>query len=333
MGRHNEAEQMFYLARQLKDHCPLCYYNMGNSLFSRQLYDRAIWCWEQTRNLDPNHPQIEYRIGQAFWAQGNALMGKEHFLAELRSNPGDLDVLIDIGILLLEINELESAREKFHRILELDHNQPQAHHYLGELHQHGGELALAVERFNKALALNPRQNGSHFRLGQCFLQLGQIANAREHFLQELKLSPEEPEVLLELGCLLEQVEATCEAMNCFERLIGMSPENPQGYHNLSLCYYHKGLIDQGIDLSLRVLELQPHHVLALHNLAFAYLQNGEYEKADQYIQMAADVAGDDRQIQKLKRAITLRKICSRITHTPRQTLKRMKNRLSQGSKA
>ncbi|GAH82738.1 unnamed protein product, partial [marine sediment metagenome] len=44
MGRHDQAELMFYLARQVADECPLCYYNMGNSLYARREYDRAIDC-------------------------------------------------------------------------------------------------------------------------------------------------------------------------------------------------------------------------------------------------------------------------------------------------
>ncbi len=35
-GEHEKAEEMFYLARQYKEKCPLCYYNMGNSLFAQK---------------------------------------------------------------------------------------------------------------------------------------------------------------------------------------------------------------------------------------------------------------------------------------------------------
>jgi len=291
MGQHDEADQMFYLARQLKEHCPLCYYNMGNSLFSRQDYDRAIWCWQQTREIDSNHPQIAGRIAQAYWAQGDHQMAKEYFIMELRHNPGDIEILLDTGILLLEMNELDAAREKFHRVLELDPEHAQAHHYLGELLLNTGQLAKAAERFHRVLVQEPHRSGAHFRLGQCYLKLGQAANAREHLLAELKNSPEQPEILLELGCLLPH-----EAMNWFERVSAARPEDAQGFHNLSLCYYHNGLESQGMDLSRRVLELQPDHVLALHNLAFAHLEKGEYDRADDYIRRAADLVPTDYQI-------------------------------------
>jgi tetratricopeptide (TPR) repeat protein len=305
LGRHEKAEEMFYLARQLKEHCPICYYNMGNSLFSRKLYDRAIWCWQQTRNLDPQHPHINYRIAQACWAKGDTAQAREHFFTELRLNPGDLDVLLDAGILLLEMNDLDSAREKFHRLIEIDSQQSQAHHYLGELYLHEQKIPQALECFNRALSLDPQLHGSNYRLGECHLLLGQLANAREHLLAELALSPDQSDVLIDLGCLLQDVGQTTEAMYCFERALDVAPQDPRPFQNLSLCYYLTGLTEQGIDLSLKVLELDPTHVPALHNLAYAHLQERNFSAADEYIFRACRLAPEDRRLKKLQRTIAI----------------------------
>ena len=316
MGDHQQAEHMFYLARQLKEHCPLCYYNIGNSLFARQLYDRAIWCWEQTRQLDPSHPYVEYRIAQAHWAQGNHRQARNSFIAELRRSPGDIEVLLDTGILLLEMNDLSAAREKFHRILEMDPDQSQAHHYLGEIQLHRGNITQAVEFFNRALVLDPSQPGSHYRLGDCHIQLGQIPNAREHLLAELALSPDNLEVLLDLGCLLGDVDQHTEAIQCFECVTELAPDDPRGYHHLSLCYYQSGLADQGTELSLKVLELDPNHVPALHNLAFACLQTGAYAQAAEFAQRGCQLQPEDRELRKLKRSIALRTLVHQVTTIP-----------------
>ena len=105
MDLHEEAEHMFYLAQQINPECPICFYNIGNSLFTRQRYKKAIWCWQRTAQLEPTHPQINYRIAQAYWADGDNENAKEHFLQELRVNPGDTDVILDFGIFLLKIGE------------------------------------------------------------------------------------------------------------------------------------------------------------------------------------------------------------------------------------
>lgn len=312
MGRHEEAEEMFYLARQLKEHCPLCYYNMGNSLFSQQLYERAIWCWQQTRKLDPDHPQIEFRIGQAYWAKGDHRAAQEHFLSELRRHPGDIEVLMDTGLLLLEMEELESAKEKFNRVLELDPHHPSAYHYLGEFYYNSGQIPRAIECFHNSLKYNSRLNGSHMRLGQCHLKLGHQANAREHFLKELSFSPSQPDVLMVLGKMLAEVGAVNESMNCFERVIQAQPLDHEAYHNLSLCYYQNGLYYQGVDLSLQVLELQPDYIPALCCLVHAYLFLKEYDKSRQYIELALDLAPENNQVKLLRRSVILAETGSRL---------------------
>ena len=313
LGNHEAAEHMFYMAQQLKDDCPLCYYNIGNSLFARQLYDRAIWCWERTRRLDPHHPQVDGRIAQAYWANGQRRRAKEFFLAELRRHPGDLEILLDTGILLLEMNELDAAREKFSRILEIDPDQAQAHQYLGELQLHQGNITQAVESFNQALRLDAEQVGSNYRLGDCYLQLGHVANAREHLLAELKLSPDNPEVLMDIGCLLNEVGETQEAMQCFERATAALPDDPRGYHNLSLCYYSMGLMDQGMELCRKTLQLDANHIGALHNLAYACVCQKDFANAWRHIEHAYRIKPDDAQLKRLRRAINMQILRAKLT--------------------
>jgi tetratricopeptide (TPR) repeat protein len=47
-GEHQLAEEMFYTARLYRDQCPVCFYNIGQSLAARGLFDRAIFCWQKT---------------------------------------------------------------------------------------------------------------------------------------------------------------------------------------------------------------------------------------------------------------------------------------------
>ena len=303
MGEHDKAEEMFYLARQLKEHCPLCYFNIGNSLFSRQLYEKAIWCWKQARELDPNHPQIDYRVAQAHWAMGQHAAAREHFLAELRRRPGDSEVLLDIGILLLEMNELEAAREKFNRIIELNPHYAQAWQYLGEIALKLGQIPPAVERFQRALALNSDLPGCHYRLGECYLLMGQKLNARDHLLLEASFGAEHPEVLLDLGCLLDQAGAIVEAVNCFEKFVALYPDDYRGYYNLSLCFYQARQMEGGMELSQKVLEIEPHHVPTLHNLSLAALHLGKLVAARAYIERAREFAPEEQSLRELEKDI------------------------------
>jgi len=303
LGRHDEAEAMFYLARQIREECPLCYTNMGNSLFARKEYDRAVWCWRRARELDGAQPHLEYRMAQALWAKGDRQGARQEFLAALRRQPGDLEVLLEAGILLLEMNELEGAGEKFHRIVELEPRHAQAQHYLGEIALQQGRIAPAVECFHRAVEADGNLPGSRYRLGECYLLLGQQANAREALLEELRFTTAQGDLLADVGCLLLEAGERGEAMRCFERAIQTDPEEHLAYHNLSVCYYTAGLLEQGMDLSQKVLELAPTFVPALANLAYAHWRRREFGAARRYVGEALREAPGDEQLRRLRRRI------------------------------
>ena len=75
---HDKAEEMFYLARLYKEHCPHCYYNIGYSLFSRGQYDKAIYCWTKTLDLDEQYPDVHVRIAEAMWNKGELEQARRH---------------------------------------------------------------------------------------------------------------------------------------------------------------------------------------------------------------------------------------------------------------
>ena len=119
LGDHEKAEEMFYLARLYREHCPHCYYNIGCSLFEQGRYDRAIYCWQQTLDLDDRHPDVRVRVAEAYWEKGELTAARQHYLAGLRQDPGDTDALLDLGELLMEMGQVDEAGEKFRRAIEL----------------------------------------------------------------------------------------------------------------------------------------------------------------------------------------------------------------------
>src|SRR4051812_18370362 len=62
IGDHEKAEEMFYLARQYREECPDCFYNVGQSLYDRGLFDKALYCWQKALDLDDARPEVHLRI-------------------------------------------------------------------------------------------------------------------------------------------------------------------------------------------------------------------------------------------------------------------------------
>jgi tetratricopeptide (TPR) repeat protein len=315
MSCHDLAEQMFYLAQQIDSDCPICFYNIGNSLFIRGKYSKAVNCWQKTAELEPSHPQINYRIAQAYWSQGNEMQAHEHFLIELRYNPGDIDVILDFGLFLLQTGNVNSAQEKFNRILELEPDYPPALFYLGEIAFDNAEYSLAVKWFNRALTEDKTLKGPAYRLAQCALIRKDLQQTKAYLLSELELVPEDSDVLVSMGTMFLQLKCDDYADHCFMKALEFDFTNAHAHYHLGLTSAIHSQFDDAIQFFSHTLDINSKYMPALRDSALAYLYTGSLNKAMERISKAKSICPKDMQLKKISHAIRLANIKERINET------------------
>ncbi len=299
MGDHEQAEVMFYLARQVKDECPLCLYNIANSLFDRSEYHRAIACWQRCLELEPDHASAHARIAETHWALGNLDEARRHYQVELGRSPGDVDTLLDMGELLVEMGLTEEAAEKFRRVLEQSPASAAAHFGLGELALKDSRNEDAEEQFRLVLRIDRYYPGAHMRLGEVLLRGGREAIAGVHLLAELRHAGKDPSALLELGQLLLRAGKTRQANAVLRKLVAIEPTSPQVEHSLAVSYFLMENLEEGILHCRRALKHKPDYPLALYNLALAHMEKGAIVRARRYVAKALAVAPADEQVRAL----------------------------------
>ena len=313
MDQHDLAEQMFYLAQQIKPSCGLCYYNIGNSLFARGQYKKAIRCWLRTAELEPSHPQINYRIAQAYWSDGQTELCREYFLAELRISPGDIDVIFDFGLFLLESDDIESAKEKFNRILELEPDFAAALFYLGEIAFNNGDYERAVELFNQALQKDNTLAGPCYRLAQYALIREQQTKARAYLVSELETSPEDADTLVSMGSMFLKIGELDYATHCLLRAVDIDCAHADAYYYLGAVRAIKGAFSEAAEFFAHALDIRGKHIPTLRDSAFVYLAMGRLADAAKSIEKARSLAGNDAELKALCRRIHLAQVRRRIT--------------------
>ena len=312
MGQHDLAEQMFYLAQQINPDCALCYYNIGNSLFARGQYKKAIRCWLKTAELEPSHPQINYRIAQAYWSEGDREHGREHFLAELRVNPGEIDVILDYGLFLLEADDVESAKEKFNRILELKPDFAPALFYLGEIAFNNSDYKRAVQLFSQALQEDNTLTGPRYRLAQYALMRGVWQEARNYLVSEVKLAPEDADSWVSMGSMFLTIDDLDYATHCMMRAVDIDCANVDAYYYLGLISATRGRFEDAVEFFGHALDIRPRDVCVLRDSAIVYLAMGRLADAARRIKKALCLADDDPQLKTLDRRVRLMQSTERI---------------------
>jgi len=303
MEKHDLAEQTFYLAQQIDPDCPICYYNIGNNLFIRGQYKKAISCWLRTAELEKTHPQINFRIAQAYWADGDTEKAKEYFLKELRNNPGDVDVISDFGMLLLEIDELDSAKEKFNRILEFEPDYVTASFYLGEIARQAGDIGQAKLFYKDAVFKDNNIAGPRFRLGQFALEEGNFDRAVYYLGHELQCKLQNADALVSMASMFLKMKMIDEAGRCLLMATDLDHAHPYAHYYLGVCCTLRERYDDAAEFFLHVLDCDKDNADALVALAKVYTISGQYEKAREVIDRAKTSCADNDTLKALKNII------------------------------
>ncbi len=319
LNDHESAEQMFYLAQQLTDKCPNCYHHMGESLGVRNILPRAIYCWQRALELEPDYPHARQRIAEAYRIQGQHAKAREYYLAAMRADPGNTELLADLGDLLVEMNDLPAAASKFQHVLDLDPQSVRANVMLGLIASQNNDPDVAIRHFEAALQLDEHYPGLHSHLGEAELRRDRHEPAMRHLAIALDDDPEDCIALMSMGnCLLELLRPS-EAAELFERAIQIEPTMVGAHHNLAVCRFLDNQFEQGIQHCLDALEIDPRHAMVLHKLALAYLHLGRW--ADARAMIARGLRSDP--YHSGLKSVSKRFWMARLRHLARRFLNRV----------
>lgn len=305
LGDHDKAEEMFYLARQLSDECPYCSFNLGESLYRRGLYPKAIECWKHVIRMDPDHGDVHFRIGGAYWAQGNLRTARRHFREQLRRDPGHTDALLDLGRLSLENDRPELAREKFRHVLELDPSNSFAWSLMGEAEMRIGRDFQAQVALNRSLRLDAEQPWVRLGLAQVAIDRGEVTRATDLISAELALKHELMDVLELAGQLAVEIRQFTLAHQAFSTMLGIEAKDVRANEGLAVALAGLGKIDESIAHCRLTLTLDARSVPAMYQLAENLLAQGQVEQAAEQLAAADRVEPNNEMLAGLRQRIDL----------------------------
>lgn len=308
LGDHEQAETMFYMARQ-HEQSPTqeatAYANLAESLMTRALFDKAIWCLREASHLDPSLPRVHARLAAAHASTGRHDRARQLYLRELRERPGCIDTLLDLGCLLLDMNRLAEAGEKFRRVLEIESDHPEAHFHLAELAARQGREREAIATLRVALRLDPEHPEARRRLAELYLSTDEKDAAlellrTEHARFKHERRSFDDEDLLDLGGLLLDAGAPQEAIGVLQALVENRPQDAGAWHELSVALLRSGDLARGMDACREAIRRDESHPAALHNMALAHLQQGQRRRAWWWLGRALEADPDDGSLRRMR---------------------------------
>jgi tetratricopeptide (TPR) repeat protein len=251
----------------------------GNSTRALEYYGKAIRCREDFSLALLNRANVHYEIGRqedAFrdlekirstygdsssfihleglvrWKQREHELAIAAFRRLLLRNPGDRDLLINIGTLRTMQDQYDSGRLYLGRALKIDPQDARALNALAMLEVDAGNIEKGSQLIDKAFQINPKDAYIINNKGYILLIKGQ----------------------------------TEEGLALINQSISADPYNGWAYRNKGWYHFLKGNFTEAIRLLKRAEDSDPSMEMVNSWLGQAYLKAGEKQKGCEYLSKA-----------------------------------------------
>jgi len=308
LGRHDQAEEMFYLAQQLDDECPDCFFYLGESLAARGQHDRAIYCWERVLDLEPAYIGVNQRIAQAYRAKGDCKQAREYLLRELRDDAGNVRLLFELADLALEAGQVAAASAKLEHILELDPRHAGARLALCRIWLRCGHPEKAWNCIQELEAANDgvreyNRGEADALAGEVLCQLGRFAEARVRLEAAIERGADSAPVLMLLGDTFLAIDKASEAADRYRRVLAADAHNPFAHHKLGVCLLKTGRADAALEHCLCAVRGKPGFGGAMFSAAIAHLRLGQWRAARCMLGRAAGALDDNGPVRQIRKRL------------------------------
>jgi tetratricopeptide (TPR) repeat protein len=269
----------------------------------------ALALFERARGLDPDYPDLWFRIGRARLALGEVaaaetalVRARDLDVAPLRAVSPIVAAVRDTArrhdLPLIELPELLAAREAAAgRVpipgdeLLLDHVHPDipthaliAERVLEALTGQGvvrpaaswGEAARRAIYRRETAALDRRYYALRDRnLGKVLGWAGKLEEAEPPLVRSAAVLDDDPDLHLTLGTLYQRTGRPAQAAEHLERAVALDPDWPEARFNLGVTYGKLGRLGDGIGELETALSLRPDYPEALYDLGLLRLEAGD----------------------------------------------------------
>lgn len=217
--------------------------------------------------------------GLALLAQGRPVEAERAFRKALAEQPGQPQILVNLGISLRFQKRAAEARELFERALRHTATRRAAGHQLAQLYLDSGELDAAERCCRLVLDAEPTAPEILNSLGLVLERRGRVEEAARAYGRAAEADPNAAEPRNNLGNLEKARGRLGEAESWYRRAIEADPHFIGAYNNLALIYENRGEPEKAIDLYGKALAKEPGNAVVLNNLGSLYFAKGDLAEA------------------------------------------------------
>ncbi len=261
----------------------------------------------------------DYMAGLLAEGRGDYGEAQQHYLAARHKDPANSQVLIRLGILHLENEELPEAVKMLEEAAARDPSDPRPRFVLGVLYMDQGRLEEASHQYAQILNQDPKNLGAlsqladlyvvqenvpeglavyerllrekpdssvaHFNVGVLYAKAQDWDHAIGHLAKAVELDDNFLEARLGLAVSLDLAGHLEESKEQFLTALNQEPVNIQLIHYLAQISYRLGDLEESARWLTRYLSFKPLEPAAHIELAYVRIDQGRWEEAANQLQL------------------------------------------------
>jgi tetratricopeptide (TPR) repeat protein len=220
---------------------------------------------------------------------------RDQYQIMLNDTPTNPDIVVTMGLLSLQMNELDAAEASFKRALELKYRDVDSlHFYLGQVYEERKQYDEAMKHY-AAVAGGEQYVASQARYAFLLGRQNKVAEARE-YLQNVKTTTDEQRALLiqAEAQLLREARDYQGSYEVLSKALQAHPDQPDLLYDSAMAAEKLDRLDV-VETNLRkLITLKPDHAQAYNALGYTLADRTDrYKEAKQYIEKALTLSPDD----------------------------------------
>jgi len=164
-------------------------FNKADYLLSRGEIEEAKKLLVQALSLNISHEGANHKLGTLYIQEGNFSKAEFIYLQLTQLFPQTAKYHSHLGLTHFHQKNLESAKESYHKAIELDESRPGRFISLARIYEDLNDQVYAVKFFQKAREVDPRHIEGLLAFSEYYIRQNQPDVARELLDEVLRISP------------------------------------------------------------------------------------------------------------------------------------------------
>ena len=202
----------------------------------------------------------------------------------VRQDPGDVNFIALLGMILADINKLEEAEELLDRAVKVAPGHARAHEDLGAVLLNLGRPGEALDHLQKASELTPNNAGVFVKLGGAYTMLGRNEEGEAAIARSMELSPHQAR--LEQATRLFVEGKFRQSEKIAQELVRTNPKDVNAALLLARIAINAHCYEDAEALLRRINEIAPRFIAAWHDLGTVLKELNQFDESVEVLDQA-----------------------------------------------